>query len=484
MKLSLWMIAEHLKQYQPRLFIKGGKAAISGVRFISEDLTELPQDFVYIGYGADAFTDLNFADEYMLIHQNDFLFIRGLHMETLLNKVMTAFAHYNGWESALWRASGAANPYQQMIDLATEVFDNPICMGDYEGNILALSRVFGPADVDDRWHELYDTGIVSTSYTGPPILTAGGEVVPDWLEEPREYQYEDGVKYLCANIYADQEQIAGLYIQQHRTAFTPVHQQLAVVLCDILTKTIVARQKNAQQIYTGATIVRDLLDGKSVDAAIIDRLPKRANWQGPWQLLVIRNHPLNASKLKQRNLLNTVRQMQIANIALDYRDDVVVLVDGGDLDTFLEDLHRAISMRYYSVGLSLPYQNWSALGTYYLQALFAMEQGGFLPDLHACKDYAFEHLLNLIDAKNRELELYHPALAQLKEYDRQQRTELYETLFQYLLHERNLVETAAALFIHRNSLVYRVKRIGELVKIDLDNAKERQFILLSYWLRQ
>ncbi|HMM05823.1 MAG TPA: helix-turn-helix domain-containing protein [Clostridiales bacterium] len=484
MKLSLWMIAEHLKQYQPRLFIKEGRATISGVRFISEDLTELPQDFVYISYGSYAFTDLNYADEYMLIHQNDFLFISGLHMETLLNKVMTAFAYYNGWESSLWQTSGAANPYQQMIDLSTEVLDNPICMGDYEGNVLALSRAFGPDDVDDRWHELYDTGIVPTSYTGPPILTTGGEVVPDWLEEPREYQYENGVKYICANIYADQEQIAGLYIQQHRTVFTPGHQQLAVVLCDILTKTIAARQKNAQQIYTGAIIVRDLLEAKSVDPALVDRLSKRANWQGPWQLLVIRNYPLNASKLKQRNLLNTIRQMKIVNIALDYHDDVVVLVDAEDFDTFLEDLHRAISMRYYSAGLSLPYQNWSALRTYYQQALFAMEQGGFLPDLHACQDYAFEHLLTLIDAKNRELELCHPALNLLKEYDRHQHTELYETLFHYLLHERNLVKTAAALFIHRNSLIYRVKRIGELVKIDLDDPKERQFILISYWLRQ
>lgn len=484
MKLSLWMIAEHLKQYQPRLFIKEGRATISGVRFISQELTELPPDFVYISYGSDAFTDLEYADDYMLIHQNDFLFITGLHMETLLNEVMATFDYYNRWESRLWQTSGAANPYQQMIDLSTEVFGNPICMGDYEGNVLALSHAFGPDDVDDRWHELYDTGIVPTSYTGPPILTTGGEVVPDWLEEPREYQYENGVKYLCANIYAEQEQIAGLYIQQQRTEFTPGHQQLAMVLCDILTKTIAARQNNAQQIYTGATIVRDLLEAKAVDAALVDRLAQRPAWQGPWQLLVIRNYPLNASRLKQRNLLNTIRQMKIANIALDYHDDVVVLVDAEALDTFLEGLRSAISMRYYSVGLSLSYQNWSALRTYYEQALFAMEQGDFLPDLHACKDYAFEHLLTLIDDKNRALELCHPALTLLKEYDKRQHTELYETLFQYLLHDRNLVHTAAALFIHRNSLIYRVKRIGELIKIDLDDPKERQFIILSYWMQR
>ena len=48
--------------------------------------------------------------------------------------------------------------------------------------------------------------------------------------------------------------------------------------------------------------------------------------------------------------------------------------------------------------------------------------------------------------------------------------------------ERSLVKTAAELFIHRNSLMYRIKRIGEIVDVDLDDAGGRAYLLLSYEL--
>ena len=41
-------------------------------------------------------------------------------------------------------------------------------------------------------------------------------------------------------------------------------------------------------------------------------------------------------------------------------------------------------------------------------------------------------------------------------------------------------ETAKRLFIHRNSLLYRVQRIEELTALDLDDPATRLHLLLSY----
>ena len=49
----------------------------------------------------------------------------------------------------------------------------------------------------------------------------------------------------------------------------------------------------------------------------------------------------------------------------------------------------------------------------------------------------------------------------------------------YLNNERSLVNTAQALFVHRNTLVYRVHKLTELLHDNLDDIYTRDYIKLS-----
>ena len=73
-------------------------------------------------------------------------------------------------------------------------------------------------------------------------------------------------------------------------------------------------------------------------------------------------------------------------------------------------------------------------------------------------------------------------LLDLMEYDRIQGTQYYNTLRVYLLCERNIPATAAALIIHRTTLTYRLGKILELTHLNLDNANLRMYLLLSFQL--
>ena len=57
-------------------------------------------------------------------------------------------------------------------------------------------------------------------------------------------------------------------------------------------------------------------------------------------------------------------------------------------------------------------------------------------------------------------DLIHPALYELMAYDEKNHAELTDTLEAYLLCRHNYVKTAERLCIHRNTLLYRLKRIG------------------------
>ncbi|MCL5952464.1 MAG: helix-turn-helix domain-containing protein [Chloroflexi bacterium] len=70
-------------------------------------------------------------------------------------------------------------------------------------------------------------------------------------------------------------------------------------------------------------------------------------------------------------------------------------------------------------------------------------------------------------------------LGKLIEYDHSQGTGWLETLTAYFAHKGNLSQTAEALFIHRNTLLYRMERIRQVSGLDLDNPETRLSVQLA-----
>ncbi|HVB97281.1 MAG TPA: helix-turn-helix domain-containing protein [Chloroflexota bacterium] len=88
--------------------------------------------------------------------------------------------------------------------------------------------------------------------------------------------------------------------------------------------------------------------------------------------------------------------------------------------------------------------------------------------------------------RSRELsEFCRETLAPLVDYDQKNGTALIETLDVYFRCDASLRVAADALYLHRNSLAYRLRRIAELTQLDLDNLEDRfrlQLALKAYRL--
>jgi purine catabolism regulator len=72
----------------------------------------------------------------------------------------------------------------------------------------------------------------------------------------------------------------------------------------------------------------------------------------------------------------------------------------------------------------------------------------------------------------------------LVNYDKQHRSSLVETLNAFFNHHGNVSQTADALYIHRNTLLYRLERIQDLTGQDLDQADNRLALHLALRLWQ
>ena len=75
--------------------------------------------------------------------------------------------------------------------------------------------------------------------------------------------------------------------------------------------------------------------------------------------------------------------------------------------------------------------------------------------------------------------LLHPGTMQLLRYDLANGTDLVYVLKGYLQNDCNASKTAEALCMHRNTVVYKMKKVEELLESPLDDPKNREFIQMS-----
>ena len=91
----------------------------------------------------------------------------------------------------------------------------------------------------------------------------------------------------------------------------------------------------------------------------------------------------------------------------------------------------------------------------------------YYDDLGVYKILSFENL------KPELKSFYQDVLEPLVDYDEEKGTELTLTLKRYFQFEGNLKRVSEDMFVHYNTVVYRLQRIREITKMDFDNYEDR-----------
>lgn len=83
-------------------------------------------------------------------------------------------------------------------------------------------------------------------------------------------------------------------------------------------------------------------------------------------------------------------------------------------------------------------------------------------------------------SRNAETRCFlHPALEEIKAYDQKNESDYFNTILAYCNHLFQKNETSQALHIHRNTLNYRLDKIGELFGLDLEDYQTVLNLMLS-----
>lgn len=223
--------------------------------------------------------------------------------------------------------------------------------------------------------------------------------------------------------------------------------------------------------------LRDALADSAQENAKADASALATFSERPWCLLLFAGKskgsgdaPLGAQDFERAS---------VPNIAIEADGDIVVFVSHADAGT-LADEFVPEGLKSHLTALSLPFSDLSAIPRQYDFVRYCLESSGKLVGKRETNALAYLKK-SILESVNVSAML-HPALEVLERYDRENQSEMLETLRVYLDNDRNAQRCANLLYLHRNSLQYRVRRIQEIAGIDLDDPTERAYLRLSLFL--
>jgi purine catabolism regulator len=136
----------------------------------------------------------------------------------------------------------------------------------------------------------------------------------------------------------------------------------------------------------------------------------------------------------------------------------------------------------FSVGIGDPYQQLADLKRSYHTANTSLQLGRkFFGENQVAvyDDLGILRLLSLID-KSKEIENFcFDIIGNLVQHDKEHNDSMCETLETYLRTNGNIAESARLLYIHSNTLTYRLKKIASILQRDINDAQIRFNLYLA-----
>ena len=123
------------------------------------------------------------------------------------------------------------------------------------------------------------------------------------------------------------------------------------------------------------------------------------------------------------------------------------------------------------MSVSSHFPSLSELQQAFSEADFSLQLGGKMDPgktLYFYSDYLLYHLLDSIKQTSAISLIYSEVITVLSDYDRQNNTELLDTLLSLCQNNFNAIQAADKMYLHRNSLYKRIERITSILDMDLD----------------
>jgi len=291
---------------------------------------------------------------------------------------------------------------------------------------------------------------------------------------------------LSSKVFRNGVQVGFLLMIDSANNLLPSHYEMLSTISHIISYTIDYYESD---LFEASSLYQQLLYDLLIGAPSKDILPKLSDLRFPSNMSVLFIRPtkyLGRQHLKKYTSKNL--KMYIPSAQITYHKNAIVAIIPLKANTeitleqlqLLKDFSNSEQVR---IGISNSFSSIENFVSHYEQAYAALELGQTLnPDEIVFRYIDYQVFDLFSEIKNPDIlgRFCHPALAVLRQYDHKNNSNLYETLCIFLDNGCNIKFTSERLYIHRNSLVYRLNRIKEVCLIDLDDISTVFLLRLSF----
>lgn len=407
-------------------------------------------------------------------------------MDVTLNELQLERIEVEHYTASLFTAyiSGAGLP--AIVNTAAGLLGNPVIVFDASFKIVAHS---GEEDIDDYlWKENIRKGYCSYDFIAAVNRM---ESVRRGKQSDAAYEVtceETANTKLIAKIKVAGKQVGNVLLLGCRAPFGPRDRELLAIAATILAEEMgkSSYYRNAKNIKV-EDFICGLLDQQPQEPGTIrDRMLTAGLKFGTQLVVLLFDLTGYEGTGRYDDYLRERLQQLFPGSPCSYYEGRIVMIHDGVLSKELarsSQLQQFLDQTGITIGFSSMFSSLTRCRMHYLQALSAIRIGRILCTGQQLTWYADVQLYELLSAEviaGGEQVYRHPELLRLQEYDAAHQSTLYHTFFVYLKNNRNMQLASDELYVHRNTLRYKLDQIARLLETDFSDSEKMLAYYVSY----
>lgn len=375
-------------------------------------------------------------------------------------------------EAALFKKLTSKNSLTELTQLASELLGNPVFVHELDGRILSFSE--GLDDIKESWKS--EGGILfGNAHNMMEAIANGDHDLVFKSDEPIVGNYNHSpYTWLATRIMLDSVVVGQVSVVCKNR---PV-DEYAIEVIQLVSKAMGVAYRIYKSGYKHndptSSLLMDLLEDRIRDENVLAEGLKnlKFNFHQYYTVFVFEAGESKNKIASNYYVGEYIKSVLFGSKILHYSNDIIVVMPHKiDVTNLIpDDLLEYLIKLDFQIGQSAVFSELIILKRYYRQAkksIALYNRMGLTGSICHYVRIAVFDLFSRVAGETDIKQYICPYVWKLQEYDRMNNTNLYGDLIVYLDNHCSLTKAANALFIHRNTMAYRIGKVKEILDDEL-----------------
>lgn len=503
MRLTIDILLDELAAFHPIVHkVLSTKTSFEQICYYNAQDLQINSSFLYLADSASFSKDCShYRPKHFLILGSEVPISRFEHADTLIQIpdqvrpeelfqfVMNIFVSYNTWNQSMLLAIIHHKSIGEFLKIAAQKLINPVALLDNSLTVIAKAGQFTKPTKGTIWEK-----IEALLYVPPEFFTVQEQrelsKMGSNMSEP--YVYHPAIDqehtYVTSHIRIGNKLYGNLGLVDINFLFSDGQLSIIHHITETLQLYFQNNEVYMQIAENDTNFIKNLLKGVAIDEKIITYHLKRLNWKRHDDFYLLNFAcpvPLD-SPIESIAYIKRMNQRFPKSLITIYENSIVLILRNHDYpiknNTEKQNLEQFLTKSEMKCGVSACFTDFMQLKYYYIQSSFAVE----FCDQHAnavlqhYEDCYKEHIVQLLRNTTDLRCLCHPQIFDLWNSQEEDCRVLIRCLYHFLINGKSLAMTSKALYLHRNTLIYRLNKVSQILSIDLKNLSSKELFYLLF----